>query len=83
MNTVMNKLSSRKLWTSIVGIVMGIALVFGLDEGTISTIAGAVVSLASAVTYIYTEGKIDAAALTSSIELLLDEANDISDVAED
>jgi len=37
-------------------------MVFGLDEGTISNVAGAVVSAASLVTYIITEGKVDAAA---------------------
>lgn len=63
MGTIKQKLSSRKLWTAIVGVIMGIAMVFGLDENVISTVAGAIVSLVSAVTYIYTEGKIDATAL--------------------
>ena len=54
------KLSSRKLWAAAAGIVTGLAMVFGLDEGTISSVAGAVVSLASVVSYIITEGKVDA-----------------------
>lgn len=54
------KLSSRKLWAAAAGIVAGLAMVFGLDEGTISSVAGAVVSLASVVSYIITEGKVDA-----------------------
>lgn len=54
------KLSSRKLWAAAAGIVTGLAMVFGLDEGTISSVAGAVVSLASIVSYIITEGKVDA-----------------------
>ncbi len=53
------KLSSRKLWAAVAGVVTGLALVFGLDEGTISNVAGAVVSAASVVAYIVTEGKID------------------------
>ena len=57
------KLSSRKLWAAVVGMVMGLAMVFGLDETTASTVAGAVVSVASVVTYIVTEGRIDAAAV--------------------
>lgn len=36
------KLSSRKLWAAVAGIVTGLAMVFGLDENTISTVAGAV-----------------------------------------
>ena len=54
------KLSSRKLWAAVAGIVTGLAMVFGLDEGTISSVAGAVVSLASVVSYIITEGRVDA-----------------------
>ena len=35
-------------------------MVFGLDEGTMSSVAGAVVSAASVIAYIITEGKVDA-----------------------
>ena len=35
------KLSSRKLWAAVAGIVTGLAMVFGLDENTISTVAAA------------------------------------------
>lgn len=48
------KLSSRKLWAALAGIVTGLAMVFGLDEGTMSNVAGAVVSVASVVAYIIT-----------------------------
>ena len=54
------KLSSRKLWAAAAGIVMGAAMVFGLDETTISTVAGAVVSAASLAAYIMSEGRVDA-----------------------
>ena len=37
------------------------SMVFGLDESTISSVAGAVVSVASVVSYIINEGKVDAA----------------------
>ncbi len=55
------KLSSRKLWAAVAGIVAGLAMVFGLDGDTISNVAGAVVSVASLVTYIIAEGRVDAA----------------------
>lgn len=55
------KLSSRKLWASIVGVITGLAMVFGLDGDTITKVAGAVVSASSLTTYIVAEGKIDAA----------------------
>ena len=63
MSTIIRKLSSRKLWAAIAGLATGIAIALGVDEGVISTVAGAVVSLVSLVTYIITEGKIDAAAV--------------------
>lgn len=56
------KLSSRKLWAAVAGVAAGLAMVFGLDSGTITDVAGAVVSAASLVTYIITEGRVDAAA---------------------
>ena len=49
------KLSSRKLWAAIAGIVTGLAM------STISSVAGAVVSATSVASYIITEGKVDAA----------------------
>ena len=60
------KLSSRKLWAAIAGVVMGVAMVFGLDESTIATVSGAVTSLISIIIYIITEGKVDAAAVTQA-----------------
>lgn len=61
------KLSSRKLWAAAAGIVTGLAMVFGLDESTISTVAGAVVSAASVIAYIMGEAKADAAGATSKV----------------
>ena len=66
MSAILKKLSSRKLWAAVAGIVTGLAMVFGLDENTISTVAGAVVSAASVITYILTEGRIDAAAVKTT-----------------
>ena len=54
------KLSSRKLWAAGAGSVTGLAMVFGLDEGTMTQVSGAVVSAASVIAYIITEGKVDA-----------------------
>lgn len=64
----MKKFASRKLWAAVAGIVTGVAMVFGLDEGTINTVAGAVVAVASVLTYIITEGKVDAAAVKKAVE---------------
>lgn len=63
MRTFIKKLTSRKFLTCIAGVVLGTCMVFGLDEGTVNIIAGAVTSLSSVIMYIYAEGKIDAAAV--------------------
>lgn len=78
MNTIdwKRKLSSRKLWAAAAGIVAGLAMVFGLDENTISTVAGAVVSVASVVAYILAEGKVDAEGVKNAVGSVQDAKND-------
>lgn len=68
METLKRKLSSRKLWAAIAGVITGLAMVFGLDEGIITSVSGAVVSVASIVVYIITEGRVDAAAVKTAVE---------------
>lgn len=68
--TILKKLQSRKLWAAIVGVVVGIAAAFGLDESEWTQIAGIVTSAASVVAYIFGESKIDAAA---SVPIVLPE----------
>lgn len=72
MNNMIRKLSSRKLWAAVAGVVTGLAMVFGLDENVISTVAGAVVSVMSVMTYIITEGKVDAESVKNAIEDIQD-----------
>ena len=76
------KLSSRKLWAAVAGVVTGLAMVFGLDESVISSVAGAVVSVASVITYIITEGKVDAAAVKNAVEDVQEAAEAIDKAAE-
>ena len=76
---ILRKLSSRKLWAAIAGIVTGLAMVFGLDEGVISNVAGAVVSLASVVVYIITEGRIDKEAVGNAAGQVQDAIDAVTD----
>lgn len=69
---IKEKLTSRKFWAMIVGVVLGVGIAFGLDEGTITTIAGSVTSIVSLLTYIVVEGKIDAAAVAADITIEAD-----------
>lgn len=72
MNNLAKKLSSRKLWAAVAGLVAGLAMFFGLDENIISTVSGAVVAVASVITYIITEGRIDAEAVKKAVESVQD-----------
>lgn len=55
------KLTSRKLWIAVVGIIVGIAMAFGIEENEYAELAGAITSIVSIVTYIFGESKVDAA----------------------
>ena len=57
---MIEKLTSRKLWMAIAGVSTGIAMVLGVEGSDIATVAGAITTIMSVVTYIITEGKIDA-----------------------
>ena len=61
MQTFLRKLSSRKLWAAVVGVVVGLAAVFGIEDGEWTQVAGIVTSAVSVVAYITGEAKIDAA----------------------
>ena len=78
MKAFLNKLSSRKFLTCVAGVVMGACMVFGLDQGTVDSIAGAVVAASSIIMYIYTEGKIDAKA----VDGIKDAADKVEDAFE-
>lgn len=85
MKDFLSKFKSRKFLTCIAGIIMGLCMVFGLDEGTVTTISGAVTSVLSIVIYIYAEGKIDAAAvdkIKETVDKVEDAANAIGKIEE-
>ena len=77
---MLEKLKSRKLWAAAVGVIVGIAMIFGLDEGTISTISGSITVIASTLGYMIAESKVDAASVQSVIdraETIVDEVKKI------
>ena len=73
------KLSSRKLWAALAGLVSGLAMAFGLDESVMTQVTGAVVSVASVIAYIVTEGKIDAAAVGQAAEDVAEAVDSVMD----
>ena len=77
MSNLIRKLSSRKLWMAIAGIATGLAMVLGVDGGDISNVAGAVTAVASVITYIITEGRIDAESVKNAVEATENAVNTI------
>lgn len=67
MNNMIRKLTSRKFLLAVVGIMSGLALSMGVEGSElidmIGKIAGIVTAVASAITYINAEAKVDAAAV--------------------
>ena len=76
---MMSKLTSRKWWTAVCGIIVGLALAFGADGDTITSVAGAVTSLVSIVVYILAEAGVDKANMT----IVVDSLEDIEETAEE
>lgn len=60
------KLSSRKFWAAVSGVVISVMIIFGADSGSQEKIAGAITSAGVLVTYILAEGGTDKAALNNS-----------------
>ena len=69
---ILKKFKSRKLWVAVIGVLMGVAMIFGVDPNVAETVSGAVVAVVSVVTYIITEGKIDAAAVGDAAQKVQD-----------
>ena len=68
MKTLKTKLISRKFLTALAGLITGLAMIFGIDEAVISTVAGAVISVGAVVAYIITEGRVDASRAAKAAE---------------
>lgn len=56
------KLTSRKFWLAVAGLVVGVLALFGVGGSTTQQISGVVMSLGSVAAYIVGEGLVDAAA---------------------
>ena len=77
--TILQKLMSRKFWVAVAGIVSGLVMIFDYAESDAETIAGAVLTIGSAVAYMVAEGVIDAANVGKILvgaETIVDEIKD-------
>jgi len=55
------KLSSRKLWLAIAGFVSGLMVFFGRTESEATQVSALIMSAASVISYVVSEGLIDSA----------------------
>lgn len=70
MSDFIRKISSRKFWLAAAGVTCGIAMVFGVTESEIATVSGTVMAMASVMSYIFVEGKLDLNRLKNAAEAL-------------
>lgn len=59
------KLTSRKLWIAVAGLVSGLVLAFGGTEDKAQMISGLILQLASVIGYLLAEGLTDVASMES------------------
>ena len=56
------KLTSRKLWLAVAGLIVGVLALFGVNADMAQQVSGVIMALGSVVAYIVGEGLVDAAA---------------------
>lgn len=59
MNNLLRKLTSRKFWCAVAGLVVSIAFYFGADEGSIGQVASIITGGLSTLGYMFAEGIAD------------------------
>ena len=67
------KLTSRKFWLAVCGLVSGLLMAFRADEKTIENITGIIMAGASVLAYCIGEGLADAAGAKTVETYLMDE----------
>ena len=62
------KLTSRKFWVAIVGLVTSIMVICNVDEGTKAQIVGLITAVSTAIAYIIGEGIADSGRIINTKE---------------
>ena len=60
MNNIIRKLTSRKFWVALAVVTTGVSVALGGDASQIESVGGMIAALIGAMTYIITEGAVDA-----------------------
>jgi len=53
------KLTSRKFWAAVIGVVISVMVLFGVDSGEQERITAVITSTATLIAYIIGEGMVD------------------------
>ena len=80
-----SKLTSRKFWLAVCGLVSGILMALKMDEQEVTQISGIIMAAASVVAYIIGEGLADAAHAADQAQVIevAEEAHPPEDQEED
>lgn len=54
------KLSSRKFWIALIGLITALGALFGMENGTTEQIVTVIMSFGTLIAYILSEGFVDA-----------------------
>ena len=73
----------KKILTMIMGVISGLLIAFGLEPSEVNVIAGAVVAVVSAASYLFVEGKIDVERIKHAADAVNDVIEYIGDDDED
>lgn len=84
--SIKDKLSSRKFWVSLAGLVVGIIGIIGfnISENMVGLISSSIVSLGSVVGYLLSEGTVDANSIREIMNIInkiIDEIDKMDNVA--
>lgn len=59
------KLTSRKFWVALVGFITALLVAFNVDNGSIEQITSILMSFATLIAYIFSEGLVDASSVSN------------------
>ena len=83
MQTFIRKITSRKFIVAVVGIIVGLAAAFGIEENEYAQMVGLIGSIVSAISYIIGEAKVDAAGAQKNTEAIKETAKETAGVLVD
>lgn len=79
---IKQKLTSRKFWVALITILTGILGIVGAEDNVVQIITSALLTLVPTIIYIITEGKIDAASVSTIVTTVGETIGTVIDVTD-